>query len=69
MKTKGLVILLGLLVLAIMTSCGPDVKTNLDKVDQTEIDGCQYLVYYTYPVSKAYTHKGNCNNSIHIYNK
>lgn len=28
------------------------------------VDGCQYLRY-----GRCFTHKGNCTNKIHIYNK
>jgi hypothetical protein len=29
------------------------------------IDGCEYIGYGTH----GFTHKGNCTNSIHIYNR
>lgn len=31
------------------------------------IDGCQYLINYVYRGNEVYTHKGNCDNPIHIY--
>lgn len=34
----------------------------------TVIEGCQYIRNPSYGGSIIYTHKGNCNNPIHIYN-
>ncbi len=34
------------------------------------VDGCEYIVNPNYKNSLCYiAHKGNCTNSIHIYNK
>jgi hypothetical protein len=43
--------------------------TKISDIEITTIDGCEYIVNTGYPIAKILTHKGNCTNSIHIYNK
>jgi len=61
-------------LILICTSCSPTPQRNMihlsdgDVVELLNIDGCQYFKCYTYNQNYVYTHKGNCTNSIHIYN-
>jgi hypothetical protein len=34
-----------------------------------EIDGCEYIASLNGHLGWIYSHKGNCKNKIHIYNK
>ena len=56
-----------LLTLIFTSSCSQNVKRSStkyvidgSKVDEIEIEGCQYLNY-----AHTITHKGNCKNPIH----
>lgn len=40
--------------------------SNFEKFRVMRIDGCQYI-HYTSFKRAGLTHKGNCNNPIHIY--
>lgn len=35
--------------------------------DDITMDGCEYYKIYIYGSNYAISHKGNCNNPIHIY--
>jgi hypothetical protein len=39
-----------------------------DVVEIVNIDSCQYIKSRTYSGDYVYSHKGDCTNSIHIYN-
>lgn len=39
------------------------------KIYVLEIEGCEYICYNLYCEEGLLTHKGNCKNPIHIYNK
>ena len=39
------------------------------EVEEIVIDGCQYIGYFGGHNTDWGTHKGNCNNPIHIQNK
>lgn len=66
----------GLVILAIIAliGCMPDTE-QMQRESRAElrvirIDGCQYLAWGTPGWSSyAITHKGNCDNPIHIDNK
>jgi hypothetical protein len=62
--------LLLILVCIVFAGCKPNVpSTNSGKgYDILMIDNCQYIKIHR--ASQGYmAHKGNCTNSIHIYNK
>lgn len=42
----------------------PSDVLGLNSVYETTIENCEYLVY-----DRSLTHKGNCTNLIHYYNK
>jgi len=51
----------------LLTGCDhPDYVRN--NVEIVNIDGCQYVLF-TGSQSWCLTHKGNCTNNIHVYNK
>ena len=52
-----------LLVLAalMMGGCRKDVAYNIEEVQISIIDSCEYIKCYTYGINSfVYTHKGNC---------
>lgn len=58
--------------LALITGCAPPPKERVITQDYNThvvvIDGCQYIENGSVAGSAyAITHKGNCNNPIHIY--
>lgn len=64
-----------LLIVCFLCGCGnnptqqPIINSNENSiVGIIVIEGCQYLKVNAY-MSYSFTHKGNCNNPIHIYNK
>jgi len=64
-----------LLILPILLSCGEnsiDGETTLNKSHEIiVIDSCQYILYNSYAGNIGYgffSHKGNCNNPIHVCN-
>lgn len=40
-----------------------------DKFDVIQIDSCEYIYSSLFTREGLLTHKGNCKNPIHIYNK
>lgn len=73
MKVKAVLIyftaLLSLGMLTLTIGCEDTVSFSLNPKCVEVIEGCEYFVYMTNNGSPMYTHKGNCKNSIHIYNK
>jgi len=74
MKIKLIILVLVLFFLAGCNDSNED-KKNIAIVEPdgaivtiVNIDGCEYIKYQTYG-SYGYAHKGNCTNSIHVYNK
>ena len=54
------IILLALTAL-VMAGCGKDVAYNIEGVQISIIDSCEYIKCYTYGFSAyTYSHKGNC---------
>lgn len=50
----------------------PEIENNLDKFNVIIIEDCEYLEYDKGALEYAtygLTHKGNCKNPIHEYNK
>jgi len=65
-------ILISFLTATLLTvGCAPQYQKNvaIDEYDISVIEGCQYLVTRGYVSEKNLCHKGNCTNSIHLYNK
>ena len=64
-----------LLTVYLLMGCANDNATSPKSVAKVKgktvfvsvIDGCEYLVTAGYGWSVHLTHKGNCNNPIHIY--
>lgn len=55
---------------AFMLGCSEKKNTKtVGGVTVVTIDGCEYFKCNTYGFAYVLTHKGNCTNSIHIYNK
>ena len=75
MKIKLILLVLVLFFLAGCNDSNEDkknialVKPDGDIVTIVSIDGCEYIVNLTAYGFKIFTHKGNCTNSIHVYNK
>lgn len=45
------------------------IENEVKKNPIVVIDGCQYFCWSGYRYEVNMTHKGNCNNPIHVYNK
>ena len=60
-----------LLLCSFLFSCGKSEKKDPFefKYEIIQIEGCEYLRYMGAQGYKHVTHKGNCNNTIHYYNK
>jgi hypothetical protein len=69
MNTKKLMIII-ICCCFIFVSCRKIEGTQTENREYViiTIDGCQYIKPI-YESSSTLTHKGNCNNPIHIYNK
>ena len=56
-----------------LSSCGPRgeyLKDSHGNIETIVIyDGCEYIKNWVYGGCYTLTHKGNCKNPIHIYNK
>lgn len=44
-------------------------EKSLPKYTFVEIEGCEYFQFYSAHGYIQITHKGNCKNTIHCYNK
>jgi hypothetical protein len=66
------------LIFCMIISCGPskeevDIKkakeknTLVEKYNIVVIEGCEYIEFNPKSSSHVLTHKGNCNNPIHVY--
>lgn len=73
----GIVVTIGLIVFALLLDNRKSEKTvtvELDGPEHTDeeeivvIEGCEYIRSIVHG-GCTYCHKGNCKNSIHIYNK
>jgi hypothetical protein len=59
-----------LLMIVGFAGCGKPPETIVDgDVPVVRIDDCQYLKNQVSHYYYVHTHKGNCDNPIHIYNK
>ena len=67
---KKLVIACVCLLLLAVAGCFGDEETDtsVSGLNIVTRDGCEYIKNITL-YGYVYTHKGNCTNSIHIYNK
>lgn len=55
---------------AILLAAAHDSRQALQRTDSVIlIDGCQYIEFRTYYGYIGVTHKGNCTNRIHDYNR
>lgn len=48
---------------------GKSVNRGGQKFEVIQIDGCEYIYHAIFSREGLLTHKGNCKNPIHIYNK
>ena len=72
MKTRNITNLIFCLFVAIISaSCSHNKKKDLHEFKFTiiKIDGCEYIQYNGAMGYKHIEHKGNCQNTIHFYNK
>jgi hypothetical protein len=75
-KIKLLFCVVGFSSSLLLTGCRSykgEVLTTNNQIkivyDEVIINGCEYLVTYGYNGGQSLTHKGNCKNPIHPYNK
>lgn len=68
---KTLIILLAVLFVGCTsdTEYKRGIETHFNEEFVVQREGCEYFVNRTYGFSRVYTHKGNCINPIHCYNK
>lgn len=51
-----------------LSTCLEPILDGCVKYEVVMIDNCQYIVTGTSGYGFSITHKGNCNNPMHIYN-
>lgn len=61
--------LIALVGLFLFVSCEEINSGKKEKFDIIEFDGCEYIEEYTSYGYYVHTHKGNCKNTIHVYNE
>lgn len=72
----GIILTVGLIAIICAVNIGNKQRSNINKSDYYDesrkwqysivvMDGCQYVQWANYRSA----HKGNCTNSIHVYNK
>lgn len=73
---KAIIVLLTIVLIGITVFYGcrfesdnhSNSKWVAPTIEVVTLDSCEYLKFHVYGFP-SYTHKGNCTNSIHVYNR